>query len=175
MLRSALASAVLALLVAGGSAQAQPSQTIAPGGRRAEARAAARTGVASYYAASLHGRRTANGERYDRRALTAAHRSLPFGTLLRVTAPRTGRRVLVRVNDRGPFVRGRQLDVSGAAADRLAMRRRGDGPGDVPGRRPGLAPEPPGPAAAQGPPHLRDWGLGSGKVTDRAGGESGLL
>ena len=121
MTRLAFVLALLALL-AGGPALAQ--QAITPGGGRAQARAA-RAGVASYYAASLHGRRTANGERYDRTALTAAHRSLPFGTLLRVTAPRTGHRVLVRVNDRGPFIAGRQLDLSGAAADRLAMRRRG--------------------------------------------------
>ena len=104
---------------------AQQAGPIAPGGRRAEARATARQGVASYYAASLDGRRTANGERYDHRALTAAHKSLPFGTLLRVTSTHNGRAVLVRVNDRGPFVRGRQLDLSGAAADRLRMRKRG--------------------------------------------------
>ena len=103
---------------------AQQAGPITPGGRRAEARAA-RSGVASFYAASLHGRRTASGERYNRNALTAAHRSLPFGTLLRVRSTHNDRRVLVRVNDRGPFVRGRQLDLSGAAADRLAMRRRG--------------------------------------------------
>ena len=115
---------VFGLAVLAFPAIAQTVAPIAPGGRRAQARAA-RTGVASYYAASLHGNRTANGERYNHGALTAAHRSLPFGTLLRVTAPRTGRRVLVRVNDRGPFVRGRQLDLSGAAADRLSMRRRG--------------------------------------------------
>ena len=100
--------------------------TISPGGARAEARLAeGRRGVASYYAASLHGRRTASGERYDRTALTAAHRTLPFGTLLRVESERSGRRVLVRVNDRGPFARGRALDLSGAAADRLRMRQRG--------------------------------------------------
>ena len=104
---------------------AQQSGPIVPGGGRAESRRAARTGVASYYHASLHGNRTANGERYNHGALTAAHRSLPFGTLLRVTSSHNGRRVLVRVNDRGPFVRGRQLDLSGGAADRLAMRRRG--------------------------------------------------
>ena len=103
---------------------AQHAAPIVPGGRRAQARAA-RTGVASYYAASLHGNRTANGERYNHGALTVAHRSLPFGTLLRVTSAHNGRRVLVRVNDRGPFVRGRELDLSGAAADRLAMRQRG--------------------------------------------------
>lgn len=105
---------------------AQQSGPIAPGGGRAESRRdAARTGVASYYAASLHGNRTANGERYDHHSLTAAHRSLPFGTVLRVTSTHNGRRVLVRVNDRGPFVRDRQLDLSGGAADRLAMRQRG--------------------------------------------------
>lgn len=103
---------------------AQHAERIAPGGGRSEARRA-RTGVASYYAASLHGNRTANGERYNHQALTVAHRSLPFGTLLRVTSAHNGRRVLVRVNDRGPFVRGRQLDLSGGAADRLAMRQRG--------------------------------------------------
>ena len=134
---------VLGLAVLAVPSLAQPAQPIVPGGGRAQAKAA-RTGVASYYAASLHGNRTANGERYNHGALTAAHRSLPFGTLLRVTAPRTGRRVLVRVNDRGPFVRGRQLDLSGAAADRLAMRRRGTArvtfqivnPDSLPSRRP---------------------------------------
>lgn len=123
---------------------AQHSGPIAPGGARAEAnRAAARTGVASYYHASLHGNRTANGERYNHGALTAAHRSLPFGTLLRVTSTHNGRRVLVRVNDRGPFIRGRQLDLSGAAADRLSMRARGThrvqfeivDPGSLPSRQ----------------------------------------
>ena len=118
-----LAAVFCAALVAAPSL-AQPSQPIVPGGERAKARLA-RSGVASYYAASLHGNRTANGERYNHKALTAAHRSLPFGTLLRVASTHNGRRVLVRVNDRGPFVRGRQLDLSGAAADRLSMRRRG--------------------------------------------------
>ncbi len=116
---------------------------ITPGGGRAQAKLD-RSGVASFYAASLHGNRTANGERYNHGAMTAAHRSLPFGTLLRVSSVRNGRRVLVRVNDRGPFVRGRQLDLSGAAADRLAMRRRGTqrvqfevvSPDSLPSRRP---------------------------------------
>ncbi|MGB3544125.1 septal ring lytic transglycosylase RlpA family protein [Rubrivirga sp.] len=97
---------------------------IAPGGGRSEARRA-QSGVASYYHSSLHGNLTANGERYNHSALTVAHRSLPFGTLLRVTSAHNGRRVLVRVNDRGPFIRGRQLDLSGGAADRLSMRQRG--------------------------------------------------
>lgn len=99
------------------------AQRVTPGGRRAEARLD--RGTASYYAASLHGRRTASGERYDRHALTAAHRTLPFGTRLRVTNERNGRTVLVRVNDRGPFHRSRVLDLSGAAADALGMRGAG--------------------------------------------------
>ena len=119
--RLVLTLGLAALAVPGLAQQAGP---ITPGGRRAEARLA-RQGVASYYAASLDGHRTANGERYNHRALTVAHRSLPFGTLLRVTSQHNGRAVLVRVNDRGPFVRGRQLDLSGGAADRLAMRARG--------------------------------------------------
>ncbi len=117
-----LLTVALAALSLPAFAQSGP---IAPGGRRAESRRAARTGVASYYAASLHGNRTANGERYNHRSLTAAHRSLPFGTLLRVTSTHNGRRVLVRVNDRGPFIRGRQIDLSGGAADKLRMRQRG--------------------------------------------------
>jgi rare lipoprotein A len=94
-------------------------ERIAPGGARAAR--AMQEGVASYYARSLHGRRTASGERYDHGALTAAHRSLPFGTLVRVVNERNGRAVVVRVNDRGPFVRGRALDLSGAAARRLGV------------------------------------------------------
>ena len=112
---------ILALAALSLPALAQ-SGPIAPGGRRAESRRAAQSGVASYYAASLHGNRTANGERYNHSALTVAHRSLPFGTLLRVTSVHNGRRVLVRVNDRGPFIRGRQLDLSGGAADRPYYR-----------------------------------------------------
>jgi rare lipoprotein A len=83
------------------------------------------TGVASYYASSLAGRRTASGERYDPRSLVAAHRQLPFGTRLRVTNPANGRSVEVRVIDRGPFTRGRVLDLSRSAAEELGMIRRG--------------------------------------------------
>lgn len=113
---------LLAALLLGLSLPAQ-AQRVTPGGRRAEARL--EHGTASFYAASLHGNRTASGERYDRHALTAAHRTLPFGTLLRVTNQRNGRTVLVRVNDRGPFHRARVIDLSGAAADAIGMRRAG--------------------------------------------------
>jgi rare lipoprotein A len=82
-------------------------------------------GQASYISDRLAGRLTANGERYDPEALTAAHRTLPFGTRLRVTRLDTGAEVVVRINDRGPFVRGRVLDLSRAAARRLDMLRDG--------------------------------------------------
>lgn len=79
------------------------------------------TGRASFYADKFHGRRTASGARFDMRALTAAHRTLPFGSKVRVTNERNGRSVVVTINDRGPFHDGRILDVSRAAAERLAM------------------------------------------------------
>jgi rare lipoprotein A len=81
----------------------------------------AQRGVASYYAPAFHGRRTANGERFDTQALTAAHNTLPFGTIVRVVNVANGRSVEVRVNDRGPFVGGRVIDVSARAAEALGM------------------------------------------------------
>ena len=78
-------------------------------------------GQASWYGPRFHGRRTASGERYDQHALTAAHKTLPFGTLVRVRSLVTGKEVDVRVTDRGPFVRGRIIDVSRAAAEALGM------------------------------------------------------
>ena len=78
-------------------------------------------GQASWYGPRFQGRRTASGERYDQHALTAAHKTLPFGTLVRVRSLVTGKEVEVRVNDRGPFVRGRVIDVSRAAAEALGM------------------------------------------------------
>lgn len=78
-------------------------------------------GQASWYGPRFHGRRTASGERYDQHAMTAAHKTLPFGTLVRVRSLVTGKEVDVRVTDRGPFVRGRIIDVSRAAAEALGM------------------------------------------------------
>lgn len=78
-------------------------------------------GVASYYGREFHGRRTASGEIFDMFALTCAHRKLPFGTRIRVTNLDNGKSVIVRVNDRGPFVAGRILDLSYAAAKRIGM------------------------------------------------------
>ena len=79
------------------------------------------SGRASWYGPKFHGRRTANGEIFDSNAFTAAHPSLPFGTKVRVTNLRNGLSVIVRINDRGPFVKGRIIDVSAAAARVLGM------------------------------------------------------
>ncbi|WP_145638506.1 septal ring lytic transglycosylase RlpA family protein [Neorhizobium alkalisoli] len=84
----------------------------------AEANAAPGCGHASWYSA---GSRTASGERMNASLLTAAHRSLPFGTKVLVTNKRNGKSVIVRINDRGPFIRGRVLDVSKAAAQDIGM------------------------------------------------------
>jgi rare lipoprotein A len=85
------------------------------------------TGMASYYAKRLEGRTTASGLPYHGELYTAAHRSLPFGTLLLVKNPDTGKSVVVVVTDRGPFVRGRVVDLSLAAARELDIIRRGLG------------------------------------------------
>jgi rare lipoprotein A len=78
-------------------------------------------GVASWYGDPFHGRRTASGETYDMDAMTAAHRTLPFGTVLQVVNLDNGRTVQVRVNDRGPYIDGRVIDVSRRAARELDM------------------------------------------------------
>ena len=84
-------------------------------------------GLASWYGSELAGRRTASGERFDPAEYTAAHRSLPFGSKVRVTAVGTGRSVVVRINDRGPFSRARVIDVSQAAARDLGLVATGSG------------------------------------------------
>lgn len=82
-------------------------------------------GEASYYGRELAGNRTASGERFNPRALTAAHRTLPLGSKLRVTNKANGKSVVVRVNDRGPFIRSRLIDISLAAAQEIQMIRAG--------------------------------------------------
>ncbi len=84
-------------------------------------------GKASYYHLRFNGRRTASGQRYDNDAMTAAHRTLPFGTEVRVTNVRNGKSVVVRINDRGPFRKSRVIDVSGAAAQALGLLHHGIG------------------------------------------------
>ena len=77
--------------------------------------------TASFYGEKFHGRKTANGEIYDMNAMTCAHRELPFNTVLRVTNPDNNLQVSVRVNDRGPFIRGRDIDLSYGAAESIGM------------------------------------------------------
>jgi rare lipoprotein A len=95
----------------------KPRKTTVPGATTG----APVVGVASYYAHKYHGRKTSSGERYNMHALTAAHRTLPFGSTVKVTNLQNERSVLVRINDRGPFIKGRIIDVSLEAARRLQM------------------------------------------------------
>jgi rare lipoprotein A len=100
-----LLSVASALLATNSAAQAQSSQR----------------GLASWYGPGFHGRRTASGEKFNANGLTAAHRTLPFGTRVKVTNERSGRSVVVRINDRGPFVRGRVIDLSKASAQSIGL------------------------------------------------------
>lgn len=85
-------------------------------------------GVASFYSDRFQGATTASGEPFDQQSLTAAHPSLPFGTKVLVTRPDTGQEVEVLINDRGPFIQGRIIDLSKRAAAKLGMIRRGTAP-----------------------------------------------
>ncbi|UVO18885.1 septal ring lytic transglycosylase RlpA family protein [Stutzerimonas stutzeri] len=111
-----LLAPLLLLAFATGCAERQPAPV---------ERGFSQQGKASYYARMHHGQRTASGERHDQNALVAAHRSLPFGTRVQVTNLANGRKVTVRINDRGPFRRGRIIDLSRAAAQQLGMIERG--------------------------------------------------
>ena len=85
-------------------------------------------GNASFYGPGFHGRFAANGSRFDQMAPTAAHRTLPFGTRIRVINPANGRREVVTITDRGPFVRGRIIDLSLGTARRLGIEKQGVAP-----------------------------------------------
>ncbi|MCL2122902.1 MAG: septal ring lytic transglycosylase RlpA family protein, partial [Desulfovibrionaceae bacterium] len=85
-------------------------------------------GMASWYGPGFHGKRTANGETYDMHAMTAAHKILPLGTIVRVTNKNNGRSLVLRINDRGPFVDDRVIDLSRAAADKLDVVGKGTAP-----------------------------------------------
>jgi len=82
-------------------------------------------GIASWYGPKYHGRQTASGEVFNQWDMTAAHRDLPFDTIVRVTNEKNGQRVTVRINDRGPFIRGRIIDLSRGAAEKIGMVRDG--------------------------------------------------
>lgn len=86
------------------------------------------SGIASWYGPGFHGRKTASGERFNQNHLTAAHKRLPLGTVATVTNLKNGKTVRVEINDRGPYVRGRIVDLSKAAAEQLGMRHSGTTP-----------------------------------------------
>jgi rare lipoprotein A len=117
-------SALLAMFAPRHPVEPQPAPAIiaAPKSKKAGHKL---SGLASFY--RLAGYKTANGETFDPNLLTAAHRTLPFGTKLRVTNEKTGKSVVVRVNDRGPFIPGRELDLSYSAAETLGMVEQGVG------------------------------------------------
>ena len=117
MLKSVAVLTCLTLLLSGCASQGQ----VDPQGYRAE-------GQASYYGARHHGNKTASGERFDQNALTAAHRSLPFGSQVQVTNLRNNKIVMVRINDRGPYAKQRIIDLSQKAAEQLGMLRDGVAP-----------------------------------------------
>jgi rare lipoprotein A len=122
--------AVAALLVLGGCATAPdraPAESETPAPATAPGAEIGR-GKASWYGPGFHGRRTASGERFDMNELTAAHRTLPFGTRLRVRNAQNGLEVVVRINDRGPRVANRMLDLSKAATAALDMLQVGEVP-----------------------------------------------
>ena len=112
LLRSALH---IFLFGVGLTAKAQDSLTVKP----------YQTGKATYYSAKMHGRRMANGQAYSKHGFTCAHRSLPFGTKLKVLNKRNGKTTIVEVSDRGPFRKGLLIDISNAAAAELDMLRAG--------------------------------------------------
>jgi rare lipoprotein A len=121
MRQSLFAAAMLLAALAAHAPASAADVTGAPTTATATARL---TGVASWYGRPYHGRHTANGERFDRNAMTAAHPSLPFQSLVRVVDRATGRAVVVRINDRGPGY-DRAIDLSEAAARELGMHARG--------------------------------------------------
>jgi rare lipoprotein A len=111
MTKASTALAITALLF--GCALATPAT--------AEETKPIQTGAASWCGPGFHGKKTANGERFNTNDLTAAHKTLPFGTEVRVTNERTGKSVVVRINDRGPYAHGRVIDLSKAAAEAVGI------------------------------------------------------
>ena len=137
-------------------------------------------GVASWYGRRYHGKATSTGERYDMYAMSAAHTTLPLPSYARITSVATGRSVVVRVNDRGPFARERLIDLSYAAAHRLGLVQAGSGLVDVEaivpegGATAVADPPPPAPPAVPGPgapPQARGHYLQLGAFAERANAE----
>ena len=115
-LRLVLALALAFAVACGGKAKPAEREP-----KRVAAAPGVQTGKGTWYGGKFHGGPTASGETYDKRSMTAAHRSLPFGTRVRVTNLRNGRSVVVRINNRGPYGKGRIIDLSEAAAEKLDM------------------------------------------------------
>jgi len=153
---------VLALMVvvlaAAGCAHHRPAPVTADEAAAAKP-GAVEKGEASWYGHPYHGRRTASGERYDMHQLTAAHRTLPFDTWVEVTRRDDGRSVEVRINDRGPFIAGRVIDLSFAAARRIGLDVDGVAPVkvEVVGRRHSMEHEPAAPPAGEEAAGIACW------------------
>jgi len=129
-MRIAYCFALAALLLASGCGKRHSRVSKTPAPVRKVRVGETEEGIASWYGHPYHGRKTANGEIYDQDRLTAAHRDLPFGVWVEVRNKKNSKKVEVRINDRGPFVDGRIIDLSRAAAQQLEMI----GPGTVPVR-----------------------------------------
>ena len=164
-----LVMAVLVLPVASGCAHRQAAPVTAaemappkPG--------VVEKGEASWYGHPYHGRRTASGERYDMHQLTAAHRTLPFDTWVLVTRRDDGRSVEVRINDRGPFIRGRVIDLSFAAARRIGLDLDGVAPVsvEVVGRGHPAEHRPPSPAGGEEAVSVACWWVQVGAFADQS-------
>ena len=120
-----LAAAFVSFIIYGCSGQASNSRLAPVAEQPTHEVGHPQVTVASWYGPGFHGHPTSSGERYNQQALTAASRTLPLGSHARVTNLRTGKSVVVRINDRGPFVRGRGIDLSRAAAHRIGIDHRG--------------------------------------------------
>ena len=114
--RTALVALIALLVACGGAERKKP-----PKKRAGTSQTAGASGKASWYGGRHHGGPTASGERFNKNAMTAAHRTFPFGTRVRVTNLKNGKTVVVRINDRGPYGPGRVIDLSEAAARELDM------------------------------------------------------
>lgn len=124
MICKPMLAAGAALLLLAGCNEGPVSQAEA-GPRRDQAQHRTQRGEASYYGRRFHGRQMANGERFDPQSNSAAHRTLPLGTVARVTNLENGKSAVVEVEDRGPYARGRIIDVSPRTAERLDMKEEG--------------------------------------------------
>ncbi|MBU1168283.1 MAG: septal ring lytic transglycosylase RlpA family protein [Proteobacteria bacterium] len=125
-------------------------------------------GLASWYGPQFHGKRTANGEIYDMHALTAAHKTLPLGTRVRVLNLSNGKDVVVRINDRGPFVKGRIIDLSLTAAKTIGITGKGTGRVEITALSHRTAPE----VSPSEPGHKRVYTLQVGSFSEKTNAES---